>query len=60
MKKYEVTFEDFDHDRCVIEIEAESKEEALMEVESELEQCYSALFAEVITHNEFFSIFRFR
>ena len=48
MKKYEVTFEDFDHDICVIEIEAWSKEEALMEVESELEQCYSALFAEEI------------
>ena len=48
MKKYEVTFEDFDHDRCVIEIEAESEEEALMEVESELEQCYSVLFAEEI------------
>ena len=48
MKKYEVTFEDFDHGRCVIEIEAESKEEALMEVESELEQCYSALFAEEV------------
>ena len=46
MKKYEVTFEDFNHDRCVIEIEAWSKEEALIEVESELEQCYSALFAE--------------
>lgn len=33
MKKYEVTFEDFNHDICAIEIEAESKEEALMEVE---------------------------
>ena len=48
MKKYEVTFEDFDHERCVIEIEAESKEEALMEVESDIEQCYTALFAEEI------------
>ena len=48
MKKYEVTFEDFNHDRCAIEIEAESKEEALMEAESELEQCYVALFAEEI------------
>ena len=48
MKKYEVTFEGFDHDRCAIEIEAESKEQALMEVESEIEQCYSALFAEGI------------
>ncbi len=48
MKKYEVTFEAFDHDRYVIEIEAESNEEALMEVESEIEQCYSALFAEEI------------
>ena len=27
MKKYEVTFEDFNHERCVIEIEAWSKEE---------------------------------
>ena len=48
MKKYEVTFEDFNHDRCAIEIEAESEEEALMEVESELEQCYSVLFADEI------------
>ena len=36
MKKYEVTFEDFNHDRCVIEIEAKSKEEALMEVNQSL------------------------
>ena len=37
------------HDnRCVIEIEAWSKEEALMEVESEVEECYSALFADEI------------
>mgnify|MGYP000861597021 CR=1 FL=1 len=48
MKKYEVTFEDFNHERCEIEIEAESKEEALMEAESELEECYVALFAEEI------------
>lgn len=48
MKKYVVTFEDFNHDRCTIEVEAESRKEALREVELYIEECYAALFADEI------------
>ena len=52
MKIYEVTYESFDHDRYIVEIEAETREDAMEKTESEYDDCYSALFAELVYQEE--------
>ncbi|MDY4001006.1 MAG: hypothetical protein SPF57_02760 [Streptococcus orisratti] len=48
MKKYEVTYEGFDHNRYGVEVEAETGEEAMEITESEMDDCYTVLYAELL------------
>lgn len=48
MKKYKVSYEGHDHERYVDEVMAVSKEEAIELAESNNDDCYTALFAELI------------